>query len=266
MMFFVTWLGSIGINIPIIAADHTSFNRKIHPLIDFIRYHFYSKASGLSILTQKDYDILGNRFPQKKVIYNPISFPILENESQRKKNILCVGRLDVWEIKGFDIIISLWAQIHKQYPEWVLEIAGTGTIESIEYLENLIRNNNLQERVILLGQISNMKELYTHSSIFALSSRMEGFPMALMEAMSQGCSCIAFSVYGATKEMMENESGIIVDDGDILGFKKGLIDLLENENLREMYSKSAIKSTYKFTVDNFIKQWEELIKKSLLIF
>lgn len=262
IMFLCGWIAKLGYNIPIFAADHTSFNRKINPVIDFIRYKLYAKADGLSILTKRDEKLLGKKYPQKKVIYNPLSFPVLQKKTIRRKNILCAGRLEVWNVKGFDIILKIWSDIQHKYPDWTLEIAGDSNDKiSKDYLVKLIKELNLTNRVRLLGQINNMKKLYSETSIFALSSRIEGFPMVLMEAMSQGCACVAFSISGASEEMMSLDSGIIVEDGDINSFKIGLENLLENENIRSIYSNNSLKDVSKFSVDRFIDSWENYIKK-----
>lgn len=261
MMFLCCYIANISIGIPMIAADHTSFTRRINPLLDFVRYRLYAKATGLSILTKKDFNILGNKYPNKQVIYNPISFPILDTTATRKKRILCVGRLEVWDIKGFDIIIKIWAELAPQYPEWTLDIAGSGDSKSKAYLEKMIEDNNLSS-CILLGQVDDMKNLYSSSEIFALPSRMEGFPMVLMEAMSQGCACIAFEVGGATNEMLDENAGIIVKDGDIEAFKQALIAMIKDKTIREQYSINAINSVQRFSVDKFVDSWERLIYKA----
>lgn len=261
MMFLCCYIANFRLGIPIIAADHTSFTRHINPILDFVRYQLYSKASGLSILTEKDFKILGTKFPNKQVIYNPISFPILERPTIRKKRILCVGRLEVWKIKGFDIIIKIWSEIAVNYPDWTLEIAGSGDIQSKERLKKMISDLKLNS-CMLLGEVHDMKNLYASSEIFALPSRIEGFPMVLMEAMSQGCSCIAFELGGATNEMLEKNAGAIIKDGDIKAFKNALITLIENNAIRQQFSANALKNVQRFSVDRFVKSWEHLLKKT----
>ena len=263
MMFLCAYLANRGLHVPIIAADHTSFSRKVNPIIDFIRYHLYSKADGLSILTQKDFRLLGDKYPQKKVIYNPLSFPVLDKQVVRRKNILCAGRLEVWEIKGFDIIVDIWSRIHAKYPDWVLEIAGDGTEASHNYMKQMLVEKGVQDHVRLLGRVSDMKSLYAESSIFALPSRMEGFPMVLMEAMSQGCACVAFSVGGSSDEMMSEKSGLLMPDGDASSFEAALVRLIENGKERELFSQNAIKEVSRFSVDFFMDEWEKLINETL---
>ena len=261
MMFLCTYLANIFTGIPIVVADHTSFSRRINPILDFVRYKLYAKASGLSILTRKDAQILGDRFPNKQVIYNPLSFPVLDVVTQRNKRVLCVGRLEVWKLKGFDTIIRIWDSIASMYPEWVLEIAGSGDEEAVSYLNKMIEERGLSS-CVLLGHVNNMQDLYASSEIFALPSRMEGFPMSLMEAMSQGCACVAFEVGGSTREMLEENAGYVVKDGDEEAFEQALRDLMSDDRIRHQFSVNATESVRRFSVDEFLKSWESLLIKT----
>lgn len=262
LSFFYSKLASIGLGKTIIACDHTSFNRKVSRLVDFVRYHFYKYADILTILTNKDANLLGKKFPNKVVIHNPLPFPILNHKTQRRKNILCVGRLKVWKIKGVDIIIDIWAEIANKNPEWVLEIAGTGTPESVNYIKSLINEKGLNNRVVLLGQVNDMAALLQSTSIFALPSRMEGLPMSLIEAASQGCACVAFEVGGAINEVItDGVSGYIVKDGDSAEFKLRLERLMHDPQLRESIGYSAIKESEKFSQEKFMNQWMSLLQR-----
>lgn len=266
-MFLYAKLGNIGLGIPIIASEHTTFDIKHdvikhNVLINFIRHRLYGTANALTILTKKDYNLLGRKFPNKTVIYNPLSFPVLDYPTNRKKNILCAGRLDAWKIKGFDTILDCWQRIASEYPDWVLEIAGDGTVESTDFLRTTINNKGLSDRVVLLGQVDNMQEKLSQTAIFALPSRVEGFPMVLMEAMSQGCACVAYEVSGAVYEMINNgEDGIIVPDSDVDSFVEGLSRLIESAELRDKISKNALASVQRFSPSSFMKSWDDLIKR-----
>ena len=259
-MFLYAKIGSIGLGIPIIASDHTSFSRKQDFLTDFIRYKLYGIADALTVLTKKDYNLLGKKFPKKTIIYNPLSFPILNHHTTRNQNILCAGRLDVWHIKGFDMILECWQALANKYPDWVLEIAGDGSAKSVSFLQNFINEKGLTNRVVLLGQVDNMQEKLSHTSIFALPSRVEGFPMVLMEAISQGCACVSYEIGGATLEMMTNDKdGMLIKDSDIDGFTQGLSLLIENSELRERLSANALLSIQRFSPASFMKSWDNLI-------
>lgn len=258
------YLGTRGLNIPLIAHDHTSFGRKLKPLYNFIRFHLYGYAESLVILTKRDENILGNKFPNKQVIYNPLPFNpmICEETRERRNSILCVGRFDVWDVKGFDIIIDIFSRLSSKYPDWKLEFAGTGTESAMGHVKDLVANARLSEKVIYHGQVANIKELYREVKIFALPSRVEGLPMGLMEAMSQGCACVAFEVGGATNEMVENGvSGFCIQDGKIEDFEKQLTTLMENENVRRAIASRAIQESYKFSLDQIAVKWDEIFNK-----
>lgn len=108
-----------------------------------------------------------------------------------------------------------------------------------------------------------MARLYSETSIFALPSRMEGFPMVLMEAMSQGCACVAFDVFGASSEMLDSDSGIVIPDGNYKLFEDALIKLINNEGMRENFSSHSLKNVSRFTVSNFADDWEQLISTTI---
>ena len=257
-MRIASWLSGI----PVIAVDHTSFSRKISWLEDWIRNYFYKYADVLSILTKKDEGLLGTRLPNKVVIYNPLSFPPLKTKTIRNKNILVAGRLSFWKVKGIDRIIDIWAKISDKYPDWILEIAGEGNSKSTHYLHDLVSHKGLDKRVKFLGQLHDMKTKLAETSIFALPSRVEGFPMVLMEAMSQGCACVAFKLGGASDEMMtNNKSGYIVEDGNMDVFSDSLCKLIDNPSLREQLGSNAINESKRFSVESFIQSWINILNK-----
>lgn len=260
--FIRTLLGKIGYRIPILAADHTSFARKMDFINTFTRHYLYKFADGLSILTKRDEKLLGDKYPQKRVIYNPLTYPLLNQSTERQKTVLCVGRFDIWKIKGFDLIVDMWSELSQSHPEWKLVFAGTGKEESVNYIKGLVHQFRLDDSVQFLGQVDDMQTLYSHSGIFALPSRIEGFPMVLLEAMSQGCPCVAFNVGGASEEMIENGAGFVIEDGDLKSFKNALSELMDNDEKRNLYSLKSVESASRFTVECFGDTWEQMIKET----
>ena len=261
--FIRTWLANINLHIPLIVADHTSFSRKMDAINTFTRHYLYKYADGISILTYRDEILLGEKYPQKMVIHNPLTWKALGVTAERRKTILAAGRFDIWQIKGFDILLKIWGQVAPLFPEWTLEIAGTGSKESMSTVEGFIRENKVDDRTVLLGQVNDMKSLYSQSGIFALSSRVEGMPMVLLEAMSQGCPCVAFDVGGASSEMIGDRDGVVVQDGDVEGFKNALVTLMKDESKRNCYSENAIIAVSRFSVDTFMEKWLVLIDRAV---
>jgi len=205
---------------------------------------------------------LGKKLPQKIAMYNPIDFAILTKTTIRKKNILAAGRLDGWSHKGFDNLINVWSRLAKKYPEWKLEIAGDGSKESLTFLQNLVDKLGLESNVNFLGFRTDMDVLFQTSSIFVLSSRYEGSPNVLLEAMSQGCACISFMLDGRMNEFITSpESGIIVENQNCDEFEKAIIRLIEDKPLREALSEGARKDMQRFSKDIIADNWEALFNK-----
>lgn len=258
--FFEVKIASLGLGIPIIASDHTSMGRNLGRYINFLRHKFYKYADAVTILTKKDDQILDKRLPNKVVVYNPLTYSPIDTLRERRKNILCAGRVDQWDIKGFDRMISMWATLSPMHPDWTLEIAGPGSDKSIMYLTEIAQQHNVAHSVRFLGQIGQMDKLYQDSAIFALPSRVEGFPMVLLEAMSQGCACISFDMQNAIYEIISNNyDGIIVQDNNVKEFITQLDILISEDDKRNDIALNAIQSVRRFDKEIFTDNWEKLI-------
>lgn len=264
--YILARLATLWIRVPLIASDHTSFspNKLMH--FNFIRHHLYGFADVLTILTQYDYRLLGRKYPNKVVMYNPLTFDTLKKVGYRKKVVTAMGRLDVWEVKGFDLLMNAWAKIADKHPDWKLQIAGTGKEESMHLLRQMVAKKRIEKSVCFLGFVQNVQSLLEESSIFVLSSRIEGFPMSLLEAMSQGCACISFSLGGIIEEIITSgKDGIIVEDGNIQKFASNLDFLMGNYEFRTSLGENALNSVKRFSMENIMNKWivllESLVKR-----
>ena len=263
-IFFYTKLWSWGYNVPIIASDHTSMGRDLGNFTNYIRHKFYKKADIVTILTEKDAGIVGNSLPNKEVVYNPMTFETFNGKDMREKVVLCVGRKTSWSVKGFDRIIEIWGRLYPKYPDWKLKIVGVSDAQSDAKLAEMIKQANVQDGVILLGNTIDVAPIYRSAEIFALPSRVEGFPLVLVEAMSQGCACVSFSMQGAVLEIINNgEDGLIVEDGNLEEFSAKLEQLISDAELRQQYSTNAKENVSRFSIASFTDKWETLIARVL---
>lgn len=258
---YARW-ASIGSGIPVVAVDHTSYRRKQHWFTHWIRWRAYRWADKVSILSHVDEAILGKRLPNKTVIHNPIPFPVMETDSPREKMILCVGRMDVWDVKGFDRMVDIWGKLAASHPEWQLVFAGGGNDEAFRFLRQKAQEQGVEKQIQFSGVVTDMPSLYRRAAIFALPSRIEGFPMSLLEAASQGCACISFSIGGVAEEIYTNgQSGFIIEDDDEAAFADQLDTLIQQESTRERFSHAIREEMKRFSEEQFINTWEQLCRQ-----
>lgn len=258
--FLYAHYASKGLGVPVICYDHTSFGRNMGRYVNWIRYNLYGKADKLVILTKKDESLLGSKFPHKEVVYNPLTYPVAHHTGDRCKTVLCVGRIDSWEVKGFDRMIDMWSHIAPKYPDWKLQIAGGGAEDKVAEIRKMSKDSGVDKQIEFLGQIYDMPALYAATSIFALPSRVEGFPMVLLEAMSQGCVCCTFEMGGAVNEMMNETSGAIVKDNELTDFERALEKLINLYPHYEDLQESGYKDAARFSSKNFYDQWNRIIQ------
>lgn len=264
VFFLLARIVTLGTKIPVIASDHTSFLPNKLMKFRFIRDYCYKYASAVIVLTERDYCILGEKLPQKVVIPNPLSYKIIPRFTDRNKIVLAVGRLDVWKVKGFDVLIKIWSIVVNTHSDWKLKIAGAGSIESVSFVKKMIVDYNLQDSIELIGFQKNIDEVMRNSSIFVMTSRIEGFPMSLIEAMSQGCACISFSISGIIDEIItDKRNGILISDGDIDEYARMLMYLMDDKNFRITLVDNSLKSISRFSSKFVIDKWESLFSKLL---
>lgn len=256
--FFVK-LATMGMRIPTVFCDVTSYARKDSPFVHFVRYHFYKLADAVTIETENDRRLLGKRLPQKVVINDPLSFDIYRGPENREKFILAVGPTNEWEIKGFDMLLHAWGNIAKKYPDWKLCIAGSKYPEPLKFLQSIIDKYDISSQVDFLGFQRDIAAIMRRASVFALASRIEGFSLSIIESISQGCPCVCFRTVGVMTEVTENGTGaIIVEDGDVQDYSKQLDRLLSDPSLREQLSKDGRNFVSKYEIGKITSEWENL--------
>lgn len=257
-------IASIGLNIPIIATEHDSFQRPASA--PFTPYYWFTKFilnrlyPYLTVLTTTDKEIIKKTLKNTYVMPNPLSFIPQKTIPSKKKLILAVGRLEDWYTKGFDILIKAWGKIAFKYPDWNLHIVGEGDSKQKEFLLNIAREGHVYQQTQLIDFHPHLNELLEEASIFVLSSRYEGFGLVLIEAMSQGCACIAADYNGRQKEIFGNSKvGITIEPDNIGEMSKALEELITNENKRKDFAINSIVRSKEYELDKIIQKWEILL-------
>lgn len=215
------------------------------------------KLDQLVVLTKKDEEKLKLTHQNVTQIYNFSPLAPTEKASLNQKKIVAVGKLDPQ--KGFDLLIEACTFI-KNWDGWILEIYGQGPDE--EQLRSQISSHHLEQHIFLKGITQKVAEVYNSASFYVLSSRFEGFPMVLLEAISFGLPIVSFDCVTGPNEVIHNDDcGILVDDGNTEKLGEAIQRLIENRKEREEKSERAFQKSRIFSKDEIMKQWLELFKK-----
>ena len=255
-------LALLGCKAKIICSEHNHYLRKYGFVEDLLMKLLYWKSDVITVLTRHDLRICNNR-KKKNVVYMPNPLQKLEFVSERRnKQVLAVGDVDRWETKGFDLLLKAWGRICSKHPDWKLIIAGKGSEKSMSHLRVISKSNSCIN-VEFLGFRKDIATIMGNSSVFALSSRFEGLPMALMEAMQAGCCCVSFDCETGPNEIISNgNNGLLVPALDVEKFSSALEKVISNEELRESFSMKARQSVQnKYEEEYVMNRWQILFSK-----
>lgn len=254
--------------IPIINTEHNSFERPVSapmsPLVKFDKFQKNKIYDKVTVLTQADKDFIGERLKNVVVLPNPLAFEPTDVSmlKSKEKIILAAGRLNAWHTKGFDNLIKAWGLIHTKYPDWKLKIIGSGKEKDYKYLNNLAKQNVVENAMELAGFIDDPIPYYQEASLFVLSSRYEGFGMVLIEAMSQGCACVACDYKGRQSEIITDENeGLVCPPDNYKELAKAIDRVISDEDLRRKMQLGAIERSKYYSVENTTRRWEKIFKE-----
>jgi glycosyltransferase involved in cell wall biosynthesis len=207
-------------------------------------------SQGVSLALEK----LG--VPLKKLFFIPNPIPNesknIENETIHRppRYILGVGRLH--QQKGFDRLMTAFAGINDS--ELYLIILGEG--QERANLEALAKKLKISERLVMPGAVDNVVQWYENALCFVLSSKYEGWPNVLMEAIHCHCPVVSFDCCYGPNEIIESKiSGLLVPEGDIHALRMAIIEVITNDVLREKLVKESLRRLEQFDVNNIAKMW-----------
>ena len=247
----------------IIQTDHNAYERPVGVKFQkgqwrnkFIDNRFFDKVT---VLTKADKEIASRTLSNVEVLHNPLFFHPVSCISPKDNIILAVGRLDAWHCKGFDILIKVWRKLYKKYPDWRLNIVGNGSLKNIKMLESLA--GEAAESIQIKPFTSNIIEEYKKASVFILSSRYEGWGLVLVEALSQGCACIACDYKGRQAEIIQHgENGILCHPDNEEELTIAIENVIANEDLRLHIQSNAPDSVKRFEEEIIVSKLENIIR------
>jgi len=260
-------LASIGTGVPVIVEEHTDPTQSsLGGTVRLLRRLLYRRARAVVVLhpgiARWARDFVGSEAIH--VIPNPISPQFHQNgRVERAKGghcIIAIGRLE--PVKGFDMLLRAFAEPAKQHPGWTLKIIGDGSKR--DQLQALASALQIRDRVIWEGAIKEPEKELLRSDLFVLSSRYEGFPMALLEAMACGLPVVSFDCPSGPREIIhDGEDGLLVPPNEIGALATAMSRLMSSENERKRLGERAAHVVDRFGLPRIADMWAAVFEQTL---
>ena len=242
-----------------------------NPAWVLLRKMTYRWASRVVVQTQVAADWIEQQLgvSNVSVIPNMVELPLPSGEPVKKPEdwidekqnvILAVGSLN--PKKGFDLLLEAYAGLAEYHQHWQLVIVGNG---NADLLEAQISELGLDGRVIRVGGVGNLADWYKRSELFVLSSRHEGFPNVLLEAMAHGCCSVSFDCLAGPADIIDPDvNGVLVENGNVVELTRQMKRLIDQESVRITLGRNATGVITRFDKPSVLERWSRVIDNESL--
>lgn len=256
----MTLLATRGLNVPVIVSERVDPNmHRIGGVWRWLRKISYPSASLLVVQSEAALNYFSPRMKScTRIIPNPIDLPPghLASDSVHRPTLISVGRLD--RQKGFDLLLGAFAKLKDRHSDWTLTILGEGPQR--QQLESLRDELGLADRVMLAGCVANVYEALQQATLFVMSSRYEGFPNALCEAMSCGLPVISTDCPSGPRDIIiDGIDGILVPNENVNALAEAMGRLMGSEVERERLAARAPEVAERFGLERIMGMWEQAL-------
>jgi len=237
-----------------IAAEHINYG-SVSFFVKITRKFWYRFLDAVVLLTEAD----ANHYKFHKntvVIPNSLSFAPQRQSSLENKVILAVGRLTYQ--KGFERLVEAIARIKERCAGWRVRIIGDGADK--EALQKRIEGYGLENTVAILPPTDKIEDEYRNASIYVMSSRFEGLPMALIEAKSCGLPIVSFDCpEGPSEIVRDGIDGFLVERDNVELLSAAILKLVESKDLRKRFGSEAVEDIDRFRPERIGVLWDKLL-------
>ena len=257
---------ALGLDTPIIVFEQIDPARdSLNWLWRALRLLAYWRAKQIVVLSQS----FAEYFPcylQKhiQVIPNPVILPGISAPRYLPEpnifKIIAVGRLELQ--KGFDYLLQALAELKSSSKNWGLTILGEGSQR--QNLELLCAQLNLTDHVFFAGTVKDVAMFLKQSDLFVLSSRVEGFPLALCEAMACGVPVITTDCAASIREIVrDGVDGIVIPNEDVKALTDAVSELMSKPEQYQQMSYRASEIIKKLDLPIIMKKWDKLLNEAV---
>ncbi len=268
----LTLLSARNTGIPVIVSERKNPALSSDGFVSrYLKKWLYPKASGVVCQTKEMLDyFLPDLMKNGVVIPNPVlkadEKKISTEISLPEGNLLfAVGSMNSKEKinqKGFDLLIPVFRNLAQNFSDWKLVILGEGS--ELLTLKQLVEELHIEKKVYFPGNVKNIHSVLKNGDLFVLSSRYEGFPNALCEAMACGLPAVSFDCSTGPGEIIRDGiDGWLVNSEDVEGLEIALSKMMGNNALRKEMGEKAREIVDRYSLEKVMAQWEYLIYRSL---
>ncbi|MGZ8250098.1 glycosyltransferase family 4 protein [Methylomagnum sp.] len=263
----LTLLAGAGLGGKIIVAEHNDPRRhRIGRAWSLLRRITYPWATRVVMLTEGTRRWALTQWPRWRAsaIPNPVELATPANPLTRPgcfgpRTVVTLGRLAPQ--KGHDFLIEAFRAIAGRFPDWNLVIFGEGAERPA--LERTLAEAGLTGRVHLPGTVSDVAGVLAQADLFVLSSRYEGFPMALLEAMAAGRAVVSFDCQSGPADIITpGEDGLLVPAENAPALAEAMAALMADESERRRLGENARPVAERFSPAAILAQWESLLAEA----
>ena len=190
------------------------------------------------------------------VIPNSIrEFPASSADPEAKR-VIAAGRYTYQ--KGFDLLLQAWSQLESRHHDWQLHVYGSGDPAPYQAIADRLGLTN----VTLHAATNDLQAEMLKNSIFAFSSRYEGFGLVLAEAMSCGLACVSFACPCGPTDIIDRDgiNGLLVQQSDVEGMASALDRLMADTDLRSAIAHESLRTAQRYTENTVMQKWIALFE------
>lgn len=202
-------------------------------------------------LTEPDAVEFAKHNPNTVRIHNPVTLENNGRSELTEKVIISVCRLDI-QHKGLDYLLELAALLPD---DWQIKLVGEGNDK--EWLESNIEVKKLGKKILFLGPLSGheLQECYRKASIFLMTSRWEGLPLVIGEAMNFGLPIVSMWNTGAQEYLQKGKYGVLTKDHDVMDLYRQMLSLMNSLLNRQHFSELSLRRARDFSLEHIVNEW-----------
>lgn len=229
---------------------------------DLIAKYILSDIHNIICVSNEIRDLVNTKFKTKKAstIYNSADYIVQPKSPLAKPYIIALGRIDD-SVKNFSLLLHAYNQSNLQ-DKLRLKIIGDGPDTLM--LKHKARYLGISNYIDFIEFTPNVEQYIAEAKFLMLTSRYEGFPMVIIEALSLNTPVISVDCSSGPKELIKNHhNGILVDNYNVIALADAMVNLYENSALYEHCKSNAKSSINHLSLDKISRQWDNLISKIL---